>query len=89
MVTQTKAMGQKRGRAEGSFVRETASQAVEFSRDIVQNLKAWQAPAPKLREEKDLDAAEPPREPVPPAWTEPGESDPPEQAPSETGEASH
>jgi hypothetical protein len=49
VVTQTRPMGQKRGRAEGSFVRETSAQTVAFYRDIVQNLKAWQARAPKLR----------------------------------------
>ena len=49
IVTQARAMGQKRGRAEGSFVRETSAQTVAFYRDIVQDLKAWQAPAPKLR----------------------------------------
>jgi hypothetical protein len=49
IVTKARPMGQKRGRAEGSFVRETSAQTVAFYRDIVQNLKAWQAPAPKLR----------------------------------------
>lgn len=69
VVTQAKAMGQKRGRAEGSFVRETSAQTVRFYRDIVQNLKAWQAPAPKLRTE-----AEPstdlvrPEQVIVPAW---------------------
>jgi hypothetical protein len=53
VLTQTKPMGQKRGRAEGSFVRETGSQTVTFYRDIVQNLKAWQAAAPKLRAEPE------------------------------------
>jgi hypothetical protein len=43
-------MGHKRGRAEGSFVRETSAQAVAFYRDHVQELKAWQAKAPRVRE---------------------------------------
>ena len=62
MLTQAKPMGQKRGRAEGSFVRETSAQTVAFYRDIVQNLKAWYAPAPKLRAEPEeqVDAPEPP-----------------------------
>ena len=55
-------MGQKRGRAEGSFVRETRTQAVSFYRDLVQNLKAWQAPAPQLRPQPQL-AATPPISP--------------------------
>jgi hypothetical protein len=69
IVTQTRAMGQKRGRAEGSFVRETGAQTVAFYRDIVQELKAWQAPAPKLRSEPES-AAEPTSTElvVTPAW---------------------
>jgi hypothetical protein len=43
-------MGQKRGREEGSFVRETTAQAVAFYRDLVQNLKPWVASAPRIRE---------------------------------------
>jgi hypothetical protein len=43
-------MGQKRGKAEGSFVRETRAQTFDFYRDLVQNLKPWQARAPKLHE---------------------------------------
>jgi hypothetical protein len=43
-------MGQKRGKDEGSFVRETRKQLVTFYGDLVQNLKAWQATAPRLRE---------------------------------------
>ncbi len=43
-------MGQKRGKDEGSFVRETRLQTFDFYRDLVQNLKPWQARAPKLHE---------------------------------------
>jgi hypothetical protein len=53
-LTLTRPMGQKRGRAEGSFVRETRAQTVAFYRDLVQNLKAWQAPAPQLRPQPPL-----------------------------------
>jgi hypothetical protein len=53
VLTQSKPMGQKRGRDEGSFVRETAVQTVTFYRDIVQDLKGWYATAPKLRGEPD------------------------------------
>jgi hypothetical protein len=69
VVTQIKPMGQKRGRVEGSFVRETASQAVEFYRDIVQNLKAWQAPAPRIRSDPEPPEPDAPDGPVVPAWT--------------------
>lgn len=49
-ITLGRAMGQKRGKAEGSFVRETRGQAIEFYGEIVQQLKGWQARPPKLRE---------------------------------------
>jgi hypothetical protein len=47
-ITLGRAMGQKRGKDEGSFVRETRTHTFDFYRDLVQNLKAWQARAPKL-----------------------------------------
>ncbi len=50
-VTLSRPMGQKRGRTEGSFVRETHAQAMTFYRDLVQNLKAWQVPAPQIHTE--------------------------------------
>jgi hypothetical protein len=49
-VSRSRTMGHKRGRAEGSFVRETSAHAVAFYRDQVQELKPWQAKAPKVRE---------------------------------------
>jgi hypothetical protein len=41
-------LGTKRGRDERSFVLETRRQVVTFYGDLVENLKAWQAKAPKL-----------------------------------------
>jgi hypothetical protein len=55
VLTLSRPMGQKRGRAEGSFVRETRAQTVAFYRDLVQNLKAWQARPPQIRTEAPLD----------------------------------
>ncbi len=52
-LTLNRPMGQKRGRTEGSFVRETRAQAVTFYRDLVQNLKAWQVRPPQIRPEPD------------------------------------
>lgn len=49
-LTLARKMGQKRGKDEGSFVREARSHIVGFYGDLVQNLKPWQAPAPRLRE---------------------------------------
>jgi hypothetical protein len=56
-LTLSRPMGQKRGRTEGSFVRETRAQAVTFYRDLVQNLKAWQVRAPQIRAEPDPESA--------------------------------
>jgi hypothetical protein len=50
-VTLSRPLGQKRGRAEGSFVQETRAQAMTFYRDLVQNLKAWQVRPPQIRTE--------------------------------------
>lgn len=54
-VTWTRPMGTKRGRATGSFVHDTRQQAFEFYGELVQNLKAWQPKAPKLRDEREPD----------------------------------
>ena len=51
-VAMTRPMGLKRGKAQGSFVGETRKQVFDFYRDLVQNLKPWQAKAPKLPEER-------------------------------------
>ena len=89
-ITQARAMGQKRGRAEGSFVRETSAQTVGFYRDVVQDLKPWRAPAPKLRAEADAQP-EPDEQVVTPAWESevPGmaspDGDPTQSAVSESG----
>jgi hypothetical protein len=58
-VALARKMGTKRGREEGSFVRETRRQAIAFYRDIVQNLRAWQPPAPKLPPEREEEAPRP------------------------------
>jgi hypothetical protein len=65
-ITLGRTMGQKRGKTEGSFVRETRAQTFDFYRDIVQQLKTWQARPPKLRgavedEVPEAPSAEPPR----------------------------
>jgi hypothetical protein len=49
----TRPLGQKRGRTEGSFVRETRAQAVTFYRALVQDLKPWQARPPQIRSETE------------------------------------
>lgn len=75
----TRKMGTKRGKEEGSFVRETRRQAIDFYRDLVQDLKPWQASAPKLPPERagKPEAVTPPQPEPPPfsdaATREPGE----------------
>jgi hypothetical protein len=46
----TAPLGLKSGKGQGSFVRETRRQLMSFYGDVVQQLKRWQAPAPKLPE---------------------------------------
>lgn len=71
VLTYTRATGQKRGRAEGSFVRETSAQTVAFYADLVQKLKPWQARAPKLRTEADTDVdAEEDEAAIVPVWSD-------------------
>jgi hypothetical protein len=56
VLTTCQAMGKKRGRAEGSFIRETGTQVISFYSELVQNLKPWQAPAPKVHSAHPTDA---------------------------------
>ena len=44
----TRPLGLKTGKGSGSFVRENRRQVIDFYREILQNLKAWQAKPPKL-----------------------------------------
>jgi hypothetical protein len=50
VIAATRPMGLKRGKGQGSFVRETRRQVLDFYADVVQDLKGWQAPPPQLRE---------------------------------------
>jgi hypothetical protein len=75
VLARSRPMGQKRGRAEGSFVRETSAQAVEFYRDLVQDLKPWPAPPPKLRAKPESSDGTNMESPVVPAWV--GDDSPP------------
>lgn len=68
VLTLTRPMGQKRGRSEGSFVRDTSAQTIAFYRDLVQDLKAWQAPAPKIKPADKHTPAADGDEPIEQAW---------------------
>jgi hypothetical protein len=71
-------MGTKRGRGERSFVAETRKQTVDFYRSLVQNLRGWQPPAPKLPDEPALEQVPDTPTPEPAPFTaderEPGEA---------------
>jgi hypothetical protein len=47
----SRSMGTKRGKGERSFVLETRKQAIDFYRELVQNVRPWRASAPKLPDE--------------------------------------
>jgi hypothetical protein len=49
-VSVSKELGAKRGRGQGSFVLESKNHANEFYRQVLQQLRAWSASAPKLPE---------------------------------------
>ena len=61
----TRKMGAGRGKTQGSFVRETRRQVVDFYGEIIQNLKAWQPRAPKLPEPPSAVPEQPQPEPPP------------------------
>ena len=77
-------MGTKRGKGDASFVLETRRQAVDFYRDLVQDLTAWQPSAPKLP--KEPQEAPPTPQPSPPPFSATDERDPGE-AISPTGDS--
>ncbi len=64
-IAMSRAMGTKRGKGERSFVRETRQQAIDFYRDLIQNLRPWRAAPPKLPEEPEQVPQEPTPEPPP------------------------
>ena len=62
----TRPLGLKGGKGQGSFVRETRRQVVDFYRDVVQTLKPWQPKPPQLpREEQVTTSKQPSPEPPP------------------------
>lgn len=46
----SRSMGMKRDSKPGSFIAETRQQAIDFYRELVQNLVEWQPQAPKMRD---------------------------------------
>jgi hypothetical protein len=68
ILTLARPMGSKRGKDEGSFVRETRTQTFDFYRGLVQNLKLWQARPPKLRESPEPEEVQDSPQPDPPPF---------------------
>jgi hypothetical protein len=68
ILTLARPMGSKRGKAEGSFVRETRAQTFDFYRELVQDLKVWQARPPKLPEIPDPEGVPDSSQPDPPPF---------------------
>ncbi len=75
-LTLTRKLGQKRGREEGSFVRETRHQLVDFYGDLVQDLKPWQTRAPRLRDDENVALPTDVAQSDPPAFSDPETRDP-------------
>lgn len=59
-------LGIKSGKGQGSFVGETKGQVAEFYRELVQDLKRWQAPPPKLPDAPTVEVPETPQSDAPP-----------------------
>ena len=59
-VARTGKMGTKRRTGSGSFVGDVEQLVDEFYREVVQGLRAWTPPAPRLAEEKSVELEEPP-----------------------------
>jgi hypothetical protein len=79
-------MGTKRGKGEKSFVRETRQQAIDFYRDLMQDLREWRAAPPKLPDEPREVPASP--TPTPPPFSAPDAREPAEAIdPMRTGES--
>jgi hypothetical protein len=77
-LAMTRPMGLKRGKGQGSFVGDARRQLFDFYRDLVQDLKPWQAKAPKLPDERA--EPEPLPQPEPPPFSAPDVRDPGEAA---------
>jgi hypothetical protein len=70
-VTISKELGAKRGRGPGSFVLESRNQTSAFYRDVIQLLRPWAAPAPRLPEAAASASSE--ATPEPPPFSAPDE----------------
>lgn len=92
----SRSMGTKRNNKPGSFIAETRQQAIDFYRELVQNLVEWQPQAPKMRDSAKTTGSPASAEPTSDAdadggdgeerrsTTQPGEWAPPPAEPTST-----
>jgi hypothetical protein len=73
VVATSRAMGTKRGKGQGSFVRETRRQVLDFYGTVVQGLKPWQPKPPQLK--KPEGEVPPTAQPDPPPFAAVDERD--------------
>lgn len=64
-IAMTKPMGRKGDKGEGSFVRDSRKQVLDFYGEVVQRLRPWQARAPQLPEAPDRVPVTPQPDPPP------------------------
>lgn len=67
-------MGDKRGKGRGSFVAETLDEVVDFYGEVLQKVRKWTPPPPKLQADKHTEARDESPEPAAPdsqseAWS--------------------
>jgi hypothetical protein len=72
VVAMNRPMGMKRGKLQGSFVRETRRQVLDFYGTVIQGMKPWQAKAPQLRRQDVVPST---AQPDPPAFSAVDERD--------------
>lgn len=68
VISVTRNMGVKRDATQGSFIHSVVSTTKEFYREVLQNLRAWKAPPPKLKE--PMEEAPTELEDLPPSMAE-------------------
>ena len=88
-VELSRPLGLKRGRGAGSFVGDTRRQATNFYGEIVQQIKPWRTPAPKLAREPEQTRPEV-AQPTPPAFSDdarlPGDASEPRDTTGDGGD---
>ena len=75
-------MGVKKGSGTGSFIADTRQQAIDFYRELYQQLREWRPQAPKLREQRDDSKPTQQNQPSRTAWEAPPRPDADEAGPS-------